>query len=278
MKRYLKLVHFELDRFSKIYLALIIFTIAAQFTGVIVKSKTYLRFADTQMDGKYHSQDAFLRDYGSISLDDITSTLWFAGPIVLCIAALIFYCFLIWYRDWFGKNTFVYRLLMLPTARINIYLAKATAIFLMVLGLVSFQLILLSIEARLLGFMVPAGLRTDLGLQQIIENFWILQVFFPNTFTEFVLYYGIGFMSVFVLFAIILFERSFRWKGIVAGILYGLLTMGIFFAPVILGLSFFNSEYLYPLELFIMEIILGVLVIAMSIAISHYLLKKRITV
>ena len=30
----------------------------------------------------------------------------------------------------FGKNTFIYRLLMLPTNRLNIYLAKATTILL----------------------------------------------------------------------------------------------------------------------------------------------------
>ena len=41
--------------------------------------------------------------------------MWFLGPIALCIAALIIYVFFIWYRDWLGKNTFAYRLLMLPT-------------------------------------------------------------------------------------------------------------------------------------------------------------------
>ena len=35
------------------------------------------------------------------------------------------YVFFIWYRDWLGKYTFAYRLLMLPTTRINIYFAKA---------------------------------------------------------------------------------------------------------------------------------------------------------
>lgn len=277
MRRYLKLVHFELDRFAKIYLGLIIMTIVAQLAGVIVKSRAYLRTADYRISEEYNSLEAYLRDYGKLSFDDLTSTLWFAGPIILCIAALIFYCFLIWYRDWFGKNTFIYRLLMLPTARIHIYLTKATAIFLMVLGLVSLQLLLLPLEVKVFEFTVPASLRADLGVRQIINNFWILSMLVPRTFMTFVLAYGTGFMSVFVLFTIILFERSFRWRGAAAGILYGAFSIVVFFAPFILEWML-DTEYLYPLELLIVEVIMGLIVIAMSIGISHYLIKNRITV
>lgn len=277
MKRYLKLVHFEIDRFANVYLGFILMTILLQFTGVIVTSKKYLNLADSRMEEEYRSQEAFVNDHGTMVFDDITETLWFEAPIALCIAGLIFYCFLIWYRDWFGKNTFVYRLLMLPTARLNIYLSKATAIFLLVLGLVSLQLILLPLEIRLFEFMVPVSLRTDIAVQQIPNGFWFLSILYPHTFTQFVLHYGVGFMAVFVLFAIILFERSFRWKGVAAGVLYGMFSITVFFAPIILEWKF-NNIYLYPLEFLIAEIVMGLLVIAMSIAISHYLLKKRITV
>ena len=68
--------------------------------------------------------------------------LWARLP--LCIVALIFYCFIIWYRDWFGKNTFAYRLLMLPTSRLNLYIAKATTILLFILGLLADTVIALS--------------------------------------------------------------------------------------------------------------------------------------
>ena len=37
---------------------------------------------------------------------------------------------------------------------------------------------------------------------------------------EFVIYYGVGMTAVFVVFKAILFERSFRLKGIIYGILY----------------------------------------------------------
>ena len=44
---------------------------------------------------------------------------------------------------------------MLPTARMNIYLAKATTILLFVLGLVALQLLLFPVEGQVLQWMVP---------------------------------------------------------------------------------------------------------------------------
>ena len=141
------------------------------------------------------------------------------GPIILCGVILIIYVFFIWYRDWLGKNTFSYRLLMLPTARINVYLAKATTILLYVLGLVALQLLLLPIEVQVLKWMVPSEFRTDFSINEI-ANFHDLRIFFPNNFIEFILYYGAGMAAVFIVFTAILFERSFRIKGIIYGILY----------------------------------------------------------
>ncbi|MEN1968147.1 hypothetical protein WMZ97_08730 [Lentibacillus sp. N15] len=277
MKHYLKLVHFEFDRFAKLYLTLIMVTIAMQFIGVIINANSYLRMANYSIHEHHMSTEAFLRDYGRMSFEQISNSLWFAAPIALSIAALIFYCFLIWYRDWFGKNTFIYRLLMLPTARLNIYLSKATSIFLMVLGLISLQLILLPLEHRLMQFIVPFSLRTDYSLHEMVLSFRYLEVLYPNTFTEFILHYGLGFMVVFVLFTVIMFERSYRWKGMVFGVLYGIFTMCLFLAPVIL-VFILENEYLYPMELLILEVILGLAVIAISIWVSHYLLKNKITV
>src|SRR5690606_30997651 len=53
---------------------------------------------------------------------------WFAVPVGLSVAVLVIYAFLIWYRGWFGRSTFAYRLLSLPSERRNIYFAKLTAI------------------------------------------------------------------------------------------------------------------------------------------------------
>ncbi|MUK89461.1 hypothetical protein GMD78_13925 [Ornithinibacillus sp. L9] len=277
MSRYLKLVDFEIKRFLKIYLVLVGVTIVSQLLGVIFTSKNYLNLANEMMYKEMLSKETFLQQYGSFSFLQVTQTTWFVGPIALCIVTLLIYVFFIWYRDWFGKNTFIYRLLMLPTARLNVYLAKATTIFLFVLGLVSIQLILLPIENNILQLIIPTDLRTDLATAEIINSFYYLAILFPYSFTEFLIYYGLGFMAVFVVFTSILFERSFRLKGVVLGVLYGGFSLLILFSPVLIdGLILVN--FFYPLEIFLLSCLMAVIVTAMSIWLSNYLLKNKIRV
>lgn len=277
MNRYLKLVNFELNRFIRIYIVLAAITIISQIVGVMVTSNGYLDLANVVINKDHVSKETFIDEYGYMSFANITDTLWFLGPIALSIAALIFYSFFIWYRDWFGKNTFIYRLLMLPTTRINVYLAKATALFLMVLGLISLQLILLPIESKILQFMVSVDFRTDMSINEIITSFHYLTVLYPRTFIGFILSYGTGFMAVFVLFTVILFERSYRLKGILFGAIYGVLAIVVFFLLDIVEMIL-GKQYLYPSELLTIRIVLGLIVTALSIWVSYYLLRKKIRV
>jgi hypothetical protein len=219
------------------------------------------------------SMEQFIAENGIMNMLHLTSSLWFMGPIALCIIALIFYTFFIWYRDWFAKNTFIYRLFMLPTARINIYLAKATSIFLMVLGLIALQLLLIPLLNTVLRWIVPRELRLDMSVSEVIDSFRYLQILLPQSFVEFMIHYGIGFMVVFVVFTAILFERSFRWKGILLGGVYGILCIVLFTLPF-----FLLIDYLYPIEFLAVETLLGIIVAAASIWVSHYLLTKKITV
>ncbi|GAB3046275.1 hypothetical protein [Virgibacillus ainsalahensis] len=279
MNRYLKLVNFELGRFMKIYLVLIGITIVSQIAGVIVTSNNYVSEANKAVYENLIPIEQFLERTGTMSMLQVIQSMWFMGPIALCIAALIFYCFFIWYRDWFGKNTFIYRLLMLPTARLNVFLAKATAIFLLVLGLVALQLLLLPVESTILKWMVPLDFRTDMVVGEMVNNSvnGILQVLLPQSFIQFMINYGIGFMAVFILFTAILFERSFRWKGILLGAVYSVIALSIFLLPILLEV-FFGFDYLYPFEMLVIQGILGILVALASIWMSRFLLNKKITV
>ena len=219
MNRFLKLVHFEWSRFFKIYLVLIGITVLFQIIAVITESKTYLNRANDLIYKELMPKHKFIEEYGTFSFFEVTNSMWFLGPIALCIAALIIYVFFIWYRDWLGKNTFAYRLLMLPTARMNIYLAKATTILLFVFGLVALQLLLFPVEGQVIKWLVPTEFRSDLSVYEITKMNY-LNLFFPRTFLEFVIYYGAGMIAVLTVFNAILFERSFRLKGIFYGVIY----------------------------------------------------------
>ncbi|MCK1985569.1 MULTISPECIES: hypothetical protein [Peribacillus] len=275
MMRYIKLVNFEINRFSKIYLSLLLITLVSQFAGVIIITKSLLKDARDIMAEERLSEAAYITNYGGIDFSHIAHTLLFVGPIALSAVALIFYIFLIWYRDWFGKNTFIYRLLMLPTSRLSIYLSKATAIFLMVLGLIAFQIIILPMENALFNSNVPEAFLNEMSISNITKISQVLSLIIPSTFTQFLLSYGIGLMIMSILFTAIMFERSFRIKGIIMGLVYCGLAALLFLAPVLMEIGNF---YFYPNELFGLMLAIGIILTGLSVWLGAWLLKNRVTV
>ncbi len=277
MKNFLKLLNFEFNRSAKLFAVLLGITLVTQIVGVIVLSKKYLSMANERIYEDLMPKAEFLSNFGQMSFLSVVGSGWFLGPIALCVAGVGFYIFIIWYRDWFGKNTFIYRLLMLPTTRLNIFYAKITNILLLTFGFVAFQLILIPLEATVLKWMVPKEFRVDLTVQEIISGMPGLNIFMPTSIFGVIVYYGAGFMVVSILFTAILMERSYKWKGIFAGIIYSLIAIAVFISPLFLQ-EFILNDFFYPMELFLMEIAMGIIVLAVSIWMSGFLLKKKITV
>lgn len=276
MSRYLKLVNFEFNRFFKLYLVLMGITLASQMVGIIWMSVSYKNKANKYIYQDLMPKQEFLDLYGTMSFTDFYYSAWFLGPIAICIVSLIIYVFFIWYRDWFGKNTFIYRLLMLPTPRINIYLAKGTVILFLVLGLVAFQLLLIPVESQMMKWILPMEFRTDMSLYEITKLQY-LQILYPDSFIQFILSYGLGITLVFVVFTSILFERSFRLKGVVFGIVFAALSLLLLIAPILIN-DLVLKNYFYPMELFFLELLAGLLVLSGAIWTGHYLLKNKIHV
>lgn len=277
MKNYLKLVNFEFNRIAKLFAVLLGVTFVIQIVGVIVQSRYYLNMANEIMYEGMLSKAKFLENYGHMSLSQIVNSMWFRAPILFCVAAVVFYIFLIWYRDWVGKNSFIYRLLMLPTARLNIFFAKITTILIMTLGLVAFQLIMLPIETLVMKGIVPKEFIMDISLKQIVTSLPELGFIYPNSVIELVLFYGIGVLAVSILFTAILMERSFKWKGIFAGLIYSAVAVGLTILPLLIN-EFVLNGFFYKIELFVIEIIIGLLVLATSFWMCRFLLMKKITV
>ncbi|GAE94841.1 hypothetical protein JCM21714_4036 [Gracilibacillus boraciitolerans JCM 21714] len=277
MKNYGKLVNFEFNRVAKLFAVLMGITLILQIAGVFVEARDYLNMANEKIYEEMMPKAEFLETFGQMSFLQVIRSIWFLGPIGLCVAGVAFYIFLIWYRDWVGKNTFVYRLLMLPTSRLNIFFAKITTIMIMTLGFVAFQLILLPIEIVIFKGMVPVDFRNDMGLTELVGSMPELSIIIPGSFLEFILYYGAGLLAVSILFTGILFERSFKWKGIFAAVAYGAVAVVLFIAPLLLQ-EFVVDGFFYPIELFVLEIVIGLILLAASIWMSGFLLKKKITV
>jgi len=278
MSKYIKLVHFEFNRFSNIFFILIGITIVSQIISVFTSANNYLGNVNQMVYREGMTKEQFIEQYDYMSLHQLTDSVWFVGPIALCIVTLLIYLFFIWYRDWFGKNSFIYRLLMLPTSRVNLYMAKVTTIMLLVFGLVGLQLLLLPIENMILGIIVPSEYTMDLPVYETFTyRYEFLVKLFPKTFMQFSVYYSVGLMGVLVLFTVILFERCFRWKGIAIGIIYCILSALVFTSPLIVQSTFLDN-FFYPIELLGLIVITGLIVTTASIMVSLYLLKNKITV
>jgi hypothetical protein len=166
---------------------------------------------------------------------------------------------------------------MLPTTRLNIFYAKITTILIMTLGLVAFQLILLPIEIFVMKTMVTEDFRRDMDVSEILTSIPELSIIIPSSVIELILYYGAGLLVVSVIFTAILMERSFRWKGIFAGVMYTAIAAIIFISPLLLQ-EFVLNGFFYPIELLVLEILTGLVVLAASIWMSRFLLTKKITV
>ncbi|MEK4426205.1 hypothetical protein [Solibacillus sp. FSL K6-1523] len=276
MNNYLKLVNFEMNRFFKLYVILIGITIISQLLGVVVESKSYLENTKRVMFENQFTFSKFLEEgYSSSPFLQFVNSGWALLPIFMCIVILMLYVFFIWYRDWFAKNTFIYRLLQLPTNRLTIYFAKLTTILLFVFGLIAVQLILIPIEIQIMKSIIPVDYRTYFSFNDLMY-FDLWTILYPTSVVEFVIIYGIGLIFVAVLFTAILVERSFRLKGIFYAIVYGGLSFVIMIVPIIIMNLYPN--YFYPLELLIITLITSVIVLGSAIWLASYLLKYKITV
>ncbi|WP_088041452.1 hypothetical protein [Bacillus sp. EAC] len=282
MNRFIKLVNFEINRFSKLYIGLLILTAISQFVSLFLVKSNYMATAkDANYASSIKATEAFIESNGLLSFNHVTRHLLFVAPIAICVALMMLYIFIIWYRDYFGKNTFIYRLFMLPTSRMTIYYAKATTIMIMVLSLLAFQLIILPIEISVFQSIVPSELLAKVNTVDLIINNQFYGIVLPGSFVQFLLSYGAGMASVFVIFTAILLERSYRWKGIVFGILYAIAIVFVLISPILLNdLVFVNNGgfSFYPIEVFFIELGLIVLITLTSILLSKFLLKNKVSV
>lgn len=278
MNRFGKLLNWEINRFSKLYAVILLVTLLSQFVGVLIYSFGYMSKADRIMGESFLSASQYVQKYGEAAFQHYTSdNFFFTAPISFTAVMLILYVFVIWYKKWFGRSTFVYRLLMLPTSRMNVYLAKLTAIMLFVLGFVAFQLFILQLQMLTFNSIVSSELRNPVSIIEVIARNPMLKFIYPVHFIEFLLYYGIGIVSVIVVFTLILLERSFRIKGIIAAIIYGGLAVFLFLLPIIM-MDFWIPNYFYAIEIFWMEVGVVILIISGSVRFSSFLLNKKVTV
>lgn len=278
MKNSLKIINFEWNRFIKLYSILFGLVFVFQMIGLMLTVFSYTASIRLEVGKNNMSTESFIDMYGTFGLDNLGYSILFLAPIAISIAALLFYVPFVWYRDWFARNTFIYRLFMLPTSRMNLFFAKLATIMVGVLSMVAYQLLLLTIYKEVIKWIVPSTYRNDQGIVGTVMESSYLSVMLPSGVMEFIVAYGLGISLVIVIFTAILMERSFRLLGIVMGAVYVPAMVFIFFIPSIVVDLYFNGFPLYRSELFIINVVMWLLITVGSLWISSYLLKRKVTV
>jgi hypothetical protein len=80
-----------------------------------------------------------------------------------------------------------------------------------------------------------------------------------------------------VVFTLILLERSFRIKGIVAAVVYGAAMIFFILLPVLLR-NHWGRDYFYPNEIFSAVVVVMILIASGSLWFSAFLLNKKVSV
>lgn len=277
MRKGTKLVVFEFNRSSRIYFILLALMLISQLLGFFIMSKGYMTNVNHYVQTYGFNVPSIIETVGLFSVDHVIQSIWVMGPLSVCIVFVAAYAFIIWYRDWYGSTTFIYRLLMLPVKRIYLFLGKAITLLVMILGVVAFQLFLLYIGKMIIQWNVPIDLRPSLSVSEMIFGFNYLTIFFPFTITTFFTLITVLFVLITILFTAILFERSFAKKGIVYGIGFIVGALCVLFMPEFIEMILKRS-YAYPLEMFWLQGVLFILVGYVSMRTSSYLLNEKVHV
>lgn len=278
LKHFIRLVNFEFERMHKFLLGIMIILVLSNLAGYIVGPLNYVNKANETMKLESLNTEQYIEAYGSFSLENLTKSLWILGPIALGIIGFLFYAIFIWYREWLGKNTFIYRLLMLPVPRMHIYFSKLLMIFLGIFSLLSLQILSLWVGSFIVSSLTPAEFLDVLTVSEVIAFSYVFQLILPSVFEVLLGVYAIGFIAILVLFTIVLLERSYHVKGIILGILYAIVSLGLIISPNLIPLIAKNNYILFNSEILMLIGLFSFIVGLVSILISRYLLKNKITV
>lgn len=274
----LKLMNFELERLSKLLFTLMGLTFVINLVGYIYTPMKYMNTVNEYMTENSATAEEALQIFGPFSFFNAINSFWIVGPIAVGISGLLFYSVFIWYREWFGKNTFAYRLLMLPVSRMTLFFSKFIVIFIGIFTLISTQMASLFIGYPIVTAIISDTYAGSIGLMEAIYAHPLFLFLFPLEPSYFMIIITAGAVMLLVLFTIILMERSFSVRGILFGTGYAVISLAIVLFPLFLPNLLKNNYLLYGSELLIIELILMAIVGICSLFVSRYLINNKITI
>lgn len=274
MNRTWKLLQFEFNRLWKVLIGLILFNMVVQPLGVIWSTYRYFN-RDVSAGTTLEMPGTVAR---ALAFNEVTQSGIVTLAILFTVFALIFYTFYTWYREWYGKSRFSYRLMMIPGNRMQVYFAKLLALYIGVLLLVALQIVLLAVGNWIFEWVLSEDVIRPIHLFELYYwNDFGNEIFLP-VLQIMINRYVMGFMTLNIVFVGILLERSFGLAGFISGLAFYLISLigSVAVISVIGGQAY--KWYLFYDEVLYMMYGIMVLYTLICIGISHYLINHRLRV
>lgn len=274
MNRTWKLLQFEFNRLWKVLIGLILFNIVVQPLGVIWSTYRYFN-RDVSAGTTLEMPGTVAR---ALAFNEVTQSGIVTLAILFTVFALIFYTFYTWYREWYGKSRFSYRLMMIPGNRMQVYFAKLLALYIGVLLLVALQIVLLAVGNWIFEWVLSEDVIRPIHLFELYYwNDFGNEIFLP-VLQIMINRYVMGFMTLNIVFVGILLERSFGLTGFISGLAFYLISLiGSVAVISVIGGQAYKWYLFYDEVLYMMYGIMGLYTL-ICIGISHYLINHRLRV
>lgn len=263
----LKMIGWELERVKKMYVLLLglLITIQLGWLGAFL-------WKYTVMNEEYRRQGSSVM---VVFHSYLVSTPYILSLGIGMVAMLIFSGW-IWYREFWGRGTFMLRLLTLPMKRIQLFTSKFITVMMLILGLIAVQWLTLIIEYQIFTTWLDAQMIIKNDTFANIRQLDIFYILYPSTIVNFIIHLLMIAFVVLTIFTFVLVERSLWQRTIWSPLASILIIIGVITVPSII--FYINEQYLLLDELVLILIASFIFSTVSFLMIGRQYLQKIISV
>lgn len=266
--KFIYLLNNEVSKSMKLFISFLILFLVGH-VGLFVRRILQVNKLITDHVTNGGTLQSYIAQNGKYSFKIILDSVASQMLMIICFGILIIflYAIIIWLREWFGNNKTVYTLMSLPVSRHSIVLAKFTSILIIGSTFISTHILALFIDNLFV---------KTLMAPEIVEKVDVLKSFFssnmceifPNNIPMFIFMFSIIICAVLIIFNCVMLERSFRWKGIVLGII----NIGV---TIFLYAMVPSMANLFIKEIALYYSLLSIVLIILNYYSTYYLLENK---
>lgn len=266
--KFIYLLNNEVSRSMKLFISFLILFLVGH-VGLFVRRIFQVNTILTEHITKGGTLQSYIAENGKYSFKIILDSVASQILMIICFGILVIflYAIIIWLREWFGNNKTVYTLMSLSVSRHSIVLSKFTAILIMGSTFISTHILALFIDNLFVKTLLSSEVIENVD---VIKSFFTSRIceIFPNNLLMFMFMFSIIICAILIIFNCVMLERSFRWKGIVLGLINVGVTMFLYAKVPLIANLFVKETVLY-------YSLLSIVLIILNYYSTYYLLENK---